>query len=48
MVQKVVTQGRDVLVDIYNPWTRDVENTNQAIGEEMTEWENSKFNIFQC
>lgn len=30
----------------FHPWTRDVENTNQAIEAEMNEWENSQFDIF--
>lgn len=38
-------QGKDLLVDIYHAGTRDVENTNQTLGSEMSVREYSKFNI---
>lgn len=46
VLERNSSRYRDLLEDICNTWTRDVENINQAIGTEMSEWENSTLTFF--
>lgn len=39
-------QGKDLLVDIYHAGTRDVENTNQTLGSEMSVWNIQNLTFF--